>query len=260
MKRLLILLVLVVLASGCLGDGDAQAADARDAFLDNNVSSYVHEAETSYSLSAPDGPTRATTITTRSTVDRIDRRLSASIDSVTEGAGRESVSNTTTYLVNGTVYSRSVRGGNTTGWVAFGSEGEVENTWEARDELRLYERVLSNVSVGHNGTETVRGEGAHRIDVRLGDRRTELISGKFREGASFFEEGETEGFRTTVWITDDGRLLRAETRATVTLRNRETRSGETDLNVDMRFVDEFRYEDTPAVEPPREALNSTRVR
>ncbi|MFP4188121.1 MAG: hypothetical protein ACLFR5_01780, partial [Halobacteriales archaeon] len=142
MKRLAVLLLFSVLTAGCIGGGASQADEARDAFVENNVSSYVYEGETTYSFGAPGGPTRTTTIAANATVDRSTTSLAAELDSLTEGAGERAESNTTTYLVNGTVYSNSVRGGNSTGWVAFRSEGEVENTWEARDELGVYEDLL----------------------------------------------------------------------------------------------------------------------
>jgi hypothetical protein len=249
----------LVVVSGCLGAG-VQADGVRDEFVHQNTSSYVYDGETSYSFNAPGGPTRTTTIDFRAVVNRTARSLRANISSVTEGAGRSAVSGTTTYLVNRTVYTRSVREGDTTGWTAFGTDAEVENTWSARDELRLYEHLLRNASVEHNRTEAVRGTDANRIDVELGDRRAELLAGKFRDGVGFFEEGETETFRTTVWITDDGRLLRAETRAGMVLRNRTTATGRTDLNVDLTFSDTFRYGDVPTVEVPQKALNATRVR
>lgn len=258
MKKLVLLLVLAVLASGCLGNGGAQADDVRDSFVENNVSSYVHEGETSYAFGSSGGPTRTTTIDVQAALDRGTRSLHATVDSLTEGAGERIASNTTTYLVNGTVYSRTVRSGNTTGWVRFSDDADVTNTWDARDELGLYEDVLRNASVEHNGTETVRDETAHRLDVELGDRRSRLLQGKFRESPGFFDQAETESFRTSVWITDDGTLLRAETHVTMALSGQQTATGERDLNVEMRFVDTFRYEDV-TVDPPREALNTSIV-
>lgn len=256
MKKLVALLVLIVLASGCVGNGGtnagAQADDIRDTFVANNVSSYVYEGEMSYSFGTAGGPARTTTITTEVTVNRSARELGATVNSVTEGAGERLASNTTTYLVNGTVYSRTVRNGNSTGWIPFDDDAEVENTWDARDELRLYEDVLRNASVEHNGTETVGDGQAHRLEVELRDRRTDLFAGKFRDEPDLFEEAETDSFGTTVWITDDGNLVRAETEATMTLRGQQTRSGERDMNVELRIADDFRYDEPAAVELPTE--------
>jgi hypothetical protein len=253
MKKLVALLVLAILASGCLGNAGTDGAEAdevRDSFIDNDVSSYVYEGETSYSFGTQGGPTRATTITIEATVNRSARELDATVDSVTEGAGERTASNTTTYLLNGTVYSRTVRDGNSTGWVPFEGDAEVNNTWDARDELRLYEDVLENATVEHNGTETVRGKQAHRLEVELGENRTDLLLGKFRESPEFFNQAETRSFVTTVWITDGGNLLRAETEATMVLRGQQTRSGERDITVELGLTDSFRYDERTAVEPP----------
>ena len=258
MKRLAVLVLLAALATGCLGGGASQADDARDAFVEGytNITSYIHEGERVQSVGEPDGPARTTTITTETALDHETRELRAFL--VTESGGQ--TSNTTTYLVNDTVYSRTVRE-NSTGWVAFPSDAEVENTWEARDELGLYADVLRNASVDANGTETVRGEEARRIDVELDeDERIDLLVGKFRDRRSFFEQGELETFRTTVWITDDGRLLRAETSATMMFSDQGTRSGETDIQVGLSFDDTFRYGDSPSFELPDEAANATEVR
>jgi len=256
MKHLVAPLLLAVVAAGCVG-GAPQAEEARDAFVENNVSSYAYEGETEYSFGAPGGPARTTTVDANATVNRSGGSLAAELDSLTEGAGERAESETVTYLVNGTVYSNSVRGGNSTGWVAFRGEGEVESTWDARDELAVYEDILRNASVEGNGTETVDGAEANRVEVELGEDRSELLTSKFRDDASFFQESETEAFGTTVWITDDGSLLRAETDAALSLSNQETRTGETDIDVEVRFVDSFRYDDVPAVELPAEAENAT---
>jgi len=258
MKRLAVLLLLATLTTGCLGAGASQADDARDAFVEShaNVTSYVHEGEKAQSIGEPGGPAQTTTVTTEAALDYEARELRATL--VTESGGQ--TSNTTTYLVNDTVYSRTIRE-NSTGWAAFPSDAEVENTWEARDELGLYVDVLRNASVEANGTETVRGEQARRIDVELDeDRRIDLLVGKFRDPRSFFEQAEIQTFRTTVWITDDGRLLRAETAATMTFSDQRTRSGETDIEVGLSFNDTFRYGDAPSFELPAEAANATEVR
>lgn len=242
--------LLLVLVAGCLGGVSGE--EVRDGFVENEVDAYVHEGETVVEFGITGGPTQEAVYTTESTVEYDESRLGSVFETVSDGGEERQETTTTTYLVNSTVYERTEGPLGDSGWVSFDSTDEINATWESRDSLSLYADVLEDASVEHNGSEALRGEEAHRIDVELEEARTDFLLGKFGDDRSLFEDATTDSFDKTVWITEEGHLLRAETEAEMTVHDQQTQTGEVDLDVSVTVDDVFLYDDVPEIEPPDE--------
>lgn len=269
MKRVLLVLVLLVLA-GCLGNGGSSGSSSpvsaetiRADFVESNTSSYAYNSTTEFEISTQrTGTIQSTTVETEAVINHAaDRvRVNQTFTGRSGGGAQRSVtrSGTRTYLVNGSVYTRTVRNGNRTGWLRFDDSREINRTWEAREEIALYTDVLRGASVAHEGTEMIRGTEAHRLSVELdsGGRRN-LFLGKFGDRPGFFSnETEFEEFNTTVWISNDTRnLLRAETTATLTT-TRTVRSTTAEFEVSVKFADEFFYNRDETVKLPDAAADA----
>lgn len=248
---LLLVFVVLVVATGCIGDGETE--NARDAFLENNVSGYEYESTTAYEFGAQ-GRTTFSATQTRSVIDRQRRELRANLTTMPEEQ------KTQTYLVNGTLYTKTTANGTDTGWLRFEDSNETVREWEARDELAVYEELLEGSSVDQNGTEEVRGTEANRLEVSLNkEDRTDLLLSKFGDDRSLFESAEIDEFDTTAWITDNGTLLRSRTNASMTIPDQQTQMGVVDMNVEVYFADDFYYDDSYSVEVPEEASDAPRA-
>jgi hypothetical protein len=248
---LLLVFVVLVVATGCIGDGETE--NARDAFLENNVSGYEYESTTAYEFGAQ-GRTTFSATQTRSVIDRQRRELRANLTTMPEEQ------KTQTYLVNGTLYTKTTANGTDTGWLRFEDSNETVREWEARDELAVYEELLEGSSVDQNGTEEVRGTEANRLEVSLNkEDRTDLLLSKFGDDRSLFESAEINEFDTTAWITDNGTLLRSRTNASMTIPDQQTQMGVVDMNVEVYFADDFYYDDSYSVEVPEEASDAPRA-
>lgn len=255
MKRILFLIVLIAL-TGCLVGG-VSPDDVRDGYVESNTTSYSYNSTTTFEISAPFSPVQTTTFDTTASIDRANNELRVNSTYTRKTQNRRQQAVTTTYLVNGSVYSRTVRNSNDTGWVRFDRQGEVNKTWNVRDSLALYTDLLRNASVEDRDVTEVRGIRAHRLSVELDpEERTKLFLSKFSDQPRFFERNVTvENFNLTVWISEDSyNLLQAETTASLT--GTQVIQGRTvELNVNLRFVDEFYYEDVD-VRLPRTISNS----
>jgi len=293
-KRLILtaLVVSMLLLSGCIGDGNANGNDTspgelqddgnvtppdgpgdegtgndtvadelRDDFVEgaSNITSYAHEGEITFETSAVDRPSvQITTTTTETKLDYADRELVSEIESIKSSGEQIQESNTTSYLVNGTVYERTVGNLGDSGWVFINDSESVNTTWKARDELGFYADFLGNTSVSVASEGQGSMEGKRVLNVEPGDEgHIDFLSGKLGDQADFFNNTEVESFSSTVWMSEDGDLLRAETNASVLARNQSTGQGNMDLEVDISFTDEFSaYNEPVEIEIPEEARDA----
>lgn len=262
MRKLVLLSVFLfaaVVVSGCLGGGSAQ--EVRGDFLEKNVSAYTYDGELSYTISTPRGPPQTTTVERTAAVDRVERELRANSSFATEVGGQSIRSSATTYLVNGSVFSRTSRNESSTGWTQFDRPREVNATWRATDSLALYASVLMNASVNRAGTQEIRGRETHALRVEPGPGgRTRLLLGKFRDQQGFFRnQTEFDSFNMTVWIsTESLNLLQAETNTDMTL-TQNLRGREVDFSVNVEFDDTFSYGDVDVDLPSSVSKNLSRA-
>lgn len=251
-----LLALLLALATGCIGGSQNPSAEQiQDRFLRNNVSSYEYSGTMTYEYGAVGGPTRTSTTETESTISYRNKSLHANITSTTETPNGTRTSITETYLVNETIYSRSLRGGNSTGWATFEHPNEINNTWQSRDELSVYESVLRNASLNYKRTIQMRNQTVHEVEVNLSSTgQSRFLKGKFRD-SSLFNDAQTDSFDMRVWITKKGSLLQSETSVRMTLPDQQIQSGRADIRAGMQFNDNFSYPRSVSIELPSEIAN-----
>ena len=256
MEKTVLLLVVAVVLAGCVGgDTSPEPEEVRDGFLGdgNNVSSYAYESETAFEIGVVGREgTQTNTTVIDAVIDYEKREMSAE---TTAGPGTNQT--TTSYIVNGTQYDRTVRGTEDTGWVTIDDPSVVNMTWEARDELPFYVGVLQKASVSA-ASERTGSVDAHALRVELNEtERMEFLTGKIRGRTGFLSGIRIDGFNSTVWISEgENRLLRAETEMSVVAPDQRTRAGVLDMRADMKFVDEFSYDEPVEIELPEEARNT----
>lgn len=261
-KRLLLLVLLlgaVVVSAGCVGDGGDSVSpeEVRDGFVGNgsDVPSYAYESETTFEFSPVSGTdTRINTTKTEGVLDYENRELRAEIVSSGGTPGDiKTIRETTSYIVNGTGYDRTVPGSG--GWIEYDDPSEINRTWGARDELGFYAGVLRNASVSTANEESIDGTEAGVLNVKLNDdERVDFLRGNLGDDPGFLGDMRMDEFETTVWISEDGnRLVRAETEATAVAPDVPVGNQRMDIRVEMSFVDEFSYDEPVNVELPDEA-------
>jgi hypothetical protein len=263
-KAALLLVVVAVALTGCVGSS-VSPEEVRDGFLGdgNNVSSYVHEGEVTFESSPVRGTgARIQNIKTDAVLDYENRELRAEIASRGGTPGNvTTIRETTSYIVNGTGYTRTVPGSG--GWVKAGDPLAVNRTWEARDEIGFYTGVLrkASVSMVSGEQETVNGAEAHVLDVELNEsERTDFLTGELSDRPEFLNQLRMEEFNSTVWVSKEkNRLLRAETEVSAVAPNaRVGQRGQRrmDIRTELSFVDEFRYGESVDIGLPEGARDA----
>ncbi len=249
------LVVAVAVVSGCLHGG---AEDVRDGFVEaaDDVESYEVESELVFEISAGPGTVpQTTTSSTDAVVDRGGEALE--VEQVTERVEGDDVrsSDTTTYVVDGVLYERTVAGEQDSGWLRYDSAVEVEREWESRDRVAFYQEVLEDASVS-SVDEDVDGE---LLDVELsGEAKVNYLAGNFDEDPEFFERADVQEFSLQVYV-DDGSLRSAEADASLTVERQG--EGPSELQLTVEAIDEFRsYGEVDEVVLPEETEDAEPVR
>ncbi len=251
--------VLVLALTGCLHGPSPE--EVRDGFVDSveDVESYSYEGETQFEMDGgPGTPTQTTTVSTDAAVDWEGRELHAEITS-SQPTGNGTVEvETTTYLVNGSVYDWTEGGGDEPQWLRYDNASDVDEEWSSRDELGFYAELLRNASLSE-AEESGDAEAAHVFRVEPGpEGRLRLLESKFGDQAAFFSDVEVEEFEMKAWFTEEHRLDRVEAEVSMT-RVQEDRTP-TILYVDASFEDDFSgYDETVDIELPEEASDAQPV-
>ncbi len=269
-KLLLLAPLLLVVTAGCLSS-EPSADEVRDAVVGNEVSSYVYETERVVGISVwSGGPTRTLTVTTEGRFDYENREMRAVTETVRNDSGgfwtdEEVVTgaNTTTYLVDGRLYMRTVGEFVDSDWVYFEDTDDgvddVGDTWRARDDLGFYIGVLEDVDDVRYADEQPDDEVAVLVLELTDDEQKEFLAGRFVEEPEFFDETGIESFEAAYHVKND-RLVRVETDVVITAPERETEAGTVDYGVSISFVSEFGYDEPVVVELPDEAVGAEPAR
>lgn len=268
-RRLLIVVVLAlsVPLAGCsaLDTGATPTATEpgeTNGTVPDNTSEQAVEAIASiekYSVEATEtriviGPQRQIIeIEQRADVDRADRRLYLAANRT--AAGRTVAVDT--YLVNETVYERSPAYVTqfSAEWIKVDTDGNFTRAFRVADPLTSQTRVLETASFEANGTETVGGRDAYRIETdsnpeRLEELLAELVGGP----ASAFNEStySIEDAAFTFWIaTDTNRPLRV----TGDLESQVATQGQ-QVTLQQSFAFEYDYETAVSIDLPDAASNA----
>jgi hypothetical protein len=186
-------------------------------------------------------------------VDRTDHRL--------HRAGNQSVGGRTvavdTYLVNETVYQRSpafVRQFSAE-WIEVDTGGNFTRAFEVADPINRHHRVLETASFAADGTETIAGKEAYRIETesdpeRLEDLFAELIAGP----TSGFNEStySLNDATYTFWIdaeTDRPLRVAGSLESQVASRGRQ-------VTLQQSFTFAYDYESAVSIDLPEAASNA----
>lgn len=234
-------------------DANADAESLKQQAIDamKSVSTYRVEAEEFRTIEA--NLVQEVNLTQVTTVDRRNRRIHKLVNQSVRGQTVELES----YLINATLYQHHpayVRQFSTA-WLSANFSANASLAWQTRDTLARHRRILEIAEPRLNGTETINGTQAYRLEANpeLGELErvfAEMVTGSmesFNESTYSISEASV-----TLWqSTATARPLK------VAIAMNSTISNEAQTLV-FRQSATFRYdyETTPSIELPEAAKNA----
>lgn len=256
-RRLIVLgLVAIVALAGCGGlsggDGTATPTETtsptetgppeastiveQTASKLENVDSFQMNAVWNSTVSSPNGE-RKSNATVTTYVDRKTDRIQ--VEQSVRAAGQSATAET--YLVDEMVYRHNPRLAQQYGaeWVKADASGNVSQQFRRNDELMGHRAMLENASVTVNGTETVSGSEAYRLEVDVNETAMEMFYGFDQTPVNITE------LSTTVWVdAASNRILRTDGVMTQTT----TIAGQT-ATTTLDYDERFKYVDVSITLP-----------